>query len=180
MFFSWLLVGLKQSLIGLSCSKFILRSQLKPLTHRLRPRLFYPYFPAPFFRLRQVGWGKHLTETFEPFLVANYEVFSFLCAPQWSCYMRDGLVVNPCPTRTLTNPPRIVHAVIFQPQVELANADAYTVSLPHFSGGQAPSGHCYCVVRAFECRPLNSVAEMRQFDLPNMPLADLTALSVTW
>jgi len=129
--------------MGLSCSKFILRSQLKPLTHRLHPRLFYPYFPAPFFRLWQVGWGKHLllakgshlAETFEPLLVANCEVFSFLCAPQWSCYMRDGLVVNPCPTRTLTNPPRIVHAVIFQPQVEFANADAYTVSLPHFSGG---------------------------------------------
>jgi len=93
-----------------------------------------PLFPCPFFSA-VVGWGKHLTETFEPFLVANCEVFSFLCAPQWSCYMRDGLVVNPCPTRTLTNPPRIVHAVIFQPQVEFANADAYTVSLPHFSGG---------------------------------------------
>jgi hypothetical protein len=82
--------------------------------------------------------GPHLAETFEPLLVANCEVFSFLCAPQWSCYMRDGLVVNPCPTRTLTNPPRIVHAVIFQPQVEFANADAYTVSLPHFSGGRCP------------------------------------------
>jgi hypothetical protein len=52
--------------------------------------------------------------------------------------MRDGLVVNPCPTRMLTNPPSVMHAVIFQPQVEFANADAYTVSLLHSPGGRCP------------------------------------------